>query len=319
MDYTIEADTRQISRGEWMELRKTGIGGSDAGAILGVNPYRGAYGVWADKLGLLPESPDNEAMRQGRDFEDYVARRFAEKTGLKIRHEYHMLRSTAHPFMLADIDRRVAGEKAGLECKTSKDLRLARYKNGDFPIEYYAQCLHYLAVTGWDKWHLAVLVYGTDLLTFTIDRADVTEDIEALIRAEGAFWRDHVKKRQSPTPDGLESTGKALLAVHPIAEEGAALDADPEADRMLSELIEVKDKIKALEKREDELTNRIKDAMGDNEELRGTAARATWRNQERGTLSKTKIKAFYPSVDLDKCTLKTKTRVFTIKGIEEEK
>ena len=56
--------------------------------------------------------------------------------------------------------------------------------------------------------------------------------------------------------------------------------------------------------------------MGDHEELRGTSGRATWRNQERGTLSKTKIKAFYPSVDLDKCTLKTQTRVFTINGME---
>lgn len=317
MDYTIEADTRQISRGEWLELRRTGIGGSDAGAILGVNPYRGAYGVWADKLGLLPETADNEAMRQGRDFEDYVARRFAEKTGLKIRHEYHMLRSNAHPFMLADIDRRIAGEKAGLECKTSKDLRLARYKNGDFPIEYYAQCLHYLAVTGWDRWHLAVLVYGTDLLTFTIDRADVADDIEALIRAEGCFWRDNVQARVSPTPDGLETTSKALLAVHPLATEGAAMDADEEADRLMLELIEVKDKIKALDKHGDELANRIKDIMGDNEELRGVSGRATWRNQERGSLSKTKIKAFYPTVDLDKCTLKTKTRVFTIKGKEE--
>lgn len=317
MDYTIEADTRQISRAEWLELRKTGIGGSDAGAILGVNPYRGAYGVWADKLGLLPETPDNEAMRQGRDFEDYVARRFAEKTGLKIRHEYHMLRSNAHPFMVADIDRHIAGEKAGLECKTSKDLRLARYKNGDFPIEYYAQCLHYLAVTGWDRWHLAVLVYGTDLLTFTIDRADVTEDIEALIRAEGCFWRDNVQARRSPTPDGLESTGKALLAVHPLATEGAAMYADEEADRLMLELIEIKDKIKALDKRGDELTNRIKDIMGDNEELRGVSGRATWRNQDRRSVSKTKIKAFYPTVDLDKCTLTTKTRVFSIKGNEE--
>lgn len=317
MDYTIEADTRQISRSEWLELRKTGIGGSDAGAILGVNPYRGAYGVWADKLGLLPEAPDNEAMRQGRDFEDYVARRFAEKTGFKIRHEYHMLRSNAHPFMLADIDRRVAGEKTGLECKTSKDLRLARYKNGDFPIEYYAQCLHYLAVTGWDRWHLAVLVYGTDLLTFTIDRVDVADDIEALIRAEGCFWRDNVQARRSPTPDGLESTGKALLAVHPLATEGAAMDADEEADRLMLELIEVKDKIKALERRGDELTNRIKDIMGDNEELRGVSGRATWRNQDRRSVSKTKIKAFYPAVDLDKCTLTTKTRVFSIKGKEE--
>jgi putative phage-type endonuclease len=318
MEYIIEADTRQIDRAKWLELRKTGIGGSDAGAILGVNPYRGAYGVWADKLGLLPETPDNEAMRQGRDLEDYVARRFAEKTGVKIRHEYHMLRSCARPWMMANIDRRIAGERAGLECKTSKDIRLGRYKNGEFPIEYYAQCLHYLAVTGWDRWHLAVLVYGTDLLTFTIERAEVEDDIAALVKAEEAFWRVNVEGRQAPAPDGLESTTKALLAVHPVAEEGSAMDADEDADKLLAELLDVKASLKALEKREDEISNRLKDIMGDHEELRGTAGRATWRNQERSTLSKVKIKVYFPNVDLDKCMMKTKTRVFSVKGAKEE-
>lgn len=317
MKYTIEADTRNLIRGEWLETRRTGIGGSDAGAIMGVSPYKGPYSVWADKLGLLPETPDTEAMRQGRDFEDYVARRFAEATGKKIRREYNMLRSLEHHCMLADIDRRIVGERAGLECKTSKDIRLGRYKNGEFPIEYYAQCLHYLAVTGWDRWYLAVLVYGTDLLTFTIERSEAEEDIAALISAEEAFWKRYVKKRKAPQPDGLESTGKALLAVHPLADDGAAMQATEEADALLGELIEVKAKIKAYDKRKDELSNRLKEIMGESETLNGFCGQAVWRNQTKNTISKTKIKAFYPDVDLDKITLATQTRVFSIKEAEE--
>lgn len=317
MDYMIEANTEKLSRSEWLELRKTGIGGSDAGAILGVNPYRGAYGVWADKLGRLEETEDNEAMRQGRDLEDYVARRFAEKTGLGVRRERRMLRSASHDFMLADIDRRITGKPEGLECKTSKDLRLGRYKNGEYPIEYYAQCLHYLAVTGWERWHLAVLVYGTDLLTFTIERGDVEDDIAALIDAEARFWRDNVRKKIAPMPDGLESTKKALLAVHPIADEGAEVDATPEAEGLMAELIDVKAKIKAFEKREDELANRIKEIMGENEIMNGVCGRAAWKNQNKSSLSKTKIKAFYPSIDLEKVTMTTKTRVFTIKEADK--
>ena len=318
MNYTFEADTRKLSRAEWLEARRNGIGGSDAGAILGVNPYRGAYSVWADKLGLLPETEDNEAMRQGRDLEDYVARRWAERTGKAVRRENMMLRSTEHAFMLADIDRRVIGERAGLECKTSKDIRLGRYKNGEFPIEYYAQCLHYLAVTGWDRWYLAVLVYGTDLLTFTIERTGVADDIEALIQAEERFWRNNVVPRISPMPDGLESTTRAVSWVHPLADDESAMDATPEADRMLCELIEVKSKIKAFEQRKDELSNRIKEIMGEHEYLNGTLGQAAWRNQTKSSLSKTKIKAFYPEIDLDKVTLSTKTRVFTIKTSSEE-
>lgn len=317
MDYTIEADTRKLSRTDWLAVRRGGIGGSDAGAIMGVNPYRGAYSVWADKKGKLHELEDTEAMRQGRDLEDYVARRFAEKTGKGVRRENMMLRSVAHPCMIADIDRRVLGERAGLECKTSRDLRMGRYRNGEYPIEYYAQCLHYLAVTGWDRWYLAVLVYGTDLLIFTIDRAEAQEDIEKLVTAEEAFWRGHVVPNVPPIPDGLESTGKALLAVHPIADEGAEMDATPEADALLGELIEVRDKIKVYEKRRDELGNRIKSIMGEAEALNGMRGRATWKNQTRSSLSKTKIMAFYPSVDIDKCTLTTKTRVFSVKTAEE--
>lgn len=316
MDYTIEADLKKISRGEWLEARRTGLGGSDAAAILGVNPYMGAYSVWADKLGLLPEAEDTEAMRQGRDLEEYVARRFAEKTGLTVRRENHMLRSVAHDFMLANIDRRIAGERAGLECKTSKDIRLGRYKNGDFPIEYYTQCLHYLAVTGWDRWYLAVLVYGTDLLIFTIDRSEVEEDMVALIKAEWAFWRQNVLALKAPAPDGLNSTSRALLAVYPVADESAEMDATEEADRLLGELIEIKDRLSAFEKRRDELSNRIKEIMGEAETLNGTRGQAFWRNQTRNSISKTRIKAFYPSVDLDKITLATKTRVFTVKEAE---
>ena len=93
MDYTVYADSRNLSHEEWLELRKQGIGGSDAGAIMGVHPYKGAFGVWADKKGYSEAVEDNEAMRQGRDLEDYVARRFAEKTGLTVRREYGMMRS----------------------------------------------------------------------------------------------------------------------------------------------------------------------------------------------------------------------------------
>ena len=87
MSYTVYADVRELTHDQWLENRKSGIGGSDAGAIMGVNPYRGAYSVWADKLGKTDPVDDNEALRQGRDFEDYVARRFAAKTGLRVRRE----------------------------------------------------------------------------------------------------------------------------------------------------------------------------------------------------------------------------------------
>lgn len=312
MSYDAIADTRTLTHDEWLELRRTGIGGSDAGAIMGVSPYKGAFSVWADKMGKLPSVEDNEAIRQGRDLEDYVARRFAEASGLRVRHEYSMLRSVEHPCMLADIDRRIIGERAGLECKTSRDITMARYRNGEYPMEYYCQCLHYLAVTGWDCWYLAVLVYGTDLLIFKICRDEVLDDIEALIKAEEAFWDNHMVLDQPPAPDALDSTAAALGSVYPH-EDGTTVCADQEADQVLTELAALKAQKRALDRQITERENQIKAAMGEAEVLAGTNVSATWRSSERTTISKSKLMALYPNINLDKICDRNIQRRFSLK------
>ena len=312
MSYDTIADTRTLTHDEWLALRRTGIGGSDAGAIMGVSPYKGAFTVWADKQGKLPPLEDNEAMRQGRDLEDYVARRFAEASGLRVRHEYSMLRSVDHPCMLADIDRRIIGERAGLECKTSRDITMARYRNGEYPMEYYCQCLHYLAVTGWGCWYLAVLVYGTDLLIYKICRDEVMDDIEALIKAEEAFWQNHMVLDQPPAPDALDSTAAALGSVYPH-EDGTTVCADQDADQALTDLAALKAQRRSIDRQIIERENQIKAAMGEAEVLAGTSVSATWRSSERTTISKTKLLKAYPNINMDAITDRNIQRRFAIK------
>ena len=312
MSYDAIADTRTLTHDEWLALRRTGIGGSDAGAIMGVSPYKGAFSVWADKQGKLPSLEDNEAMRQGRDLEDYVARRFAEASGLRVRHEYSMLRSVEHPCMLADIDRRIIGERAGLECKTSRDITMARYRNGEYPMEYYCQCLHYLAVTGWDCWYLAVLVYGTDPLIYKICRDDVLDDIEALIRPEEAFWQEHMVLDQPPAPDALDSTAAALGSVYPH-EDGTTVCADQDTDQALTDLAALKAQKRALDRQITERENQIKAAMGEAEVIAGTSVSATWRSSERTTISKDKLLKAYPNINMDAITDRNIQRRFAIK------
>lgn len=312
MSYDAIADTRTLTHDEWLALRRTGIGGSDAGAIMGVSPYKGAFSVWADKMDKIPPIEDNEAIRQGRDLEDYVARRFAEATGLRVRHEYSMLRSVEHPCMLADIDRRIIGERAGLECKTSRDITMARYRNGEYPMEYYCQCLHYLAVTGWDCWYLAVLVYGTDLLIYKICRDEVMDDIEALIKAEEAFWDSYMVLDQPPAPDALDSTAAALGSVYPH-EDGTSVCADQEADQALTELAALKAQRRALDRQITEHENQIKAAMGEAEVLAGTSVSATWRSSERTTISKDKLLKAYPNINMDAITDRNIQRRFSLK------
>ena len=110
--------TLNLPKEDWLRYRKCGIAGTDAGAILGLNPYRSAFQVYHDKISDTIENIDNEAMRQGRDLEDYVAQRFTEATGLKVRRANAIYQSDEHPLLLADFDRLIVGQKAGLECKT---------------------------------------------------------------------------------------------------------------------------------------------------------------------------------------------------------
>ena len=154
--------TANLTHAEWLALRKTGIGGSDAGAICGLNPYSSAIHVYKDKTSEEIMEEDNESMRQGRDLEEYVARRFMEETGLKVRRSNMMYRNKEHPFMIADIDRLVVGEDAGLECKTASAYHADKWKDGAISDHYLIQCYHYMAVTGKKAWYIAVVILGKE-------------------------------------------------------------------------------------------------------------------------------------------------------------
>lgn len=317
MDYVVYADARNLSHEEWLQARKQGIGGSDAGAIMGVHPYKGMFGVWADKKGYGEAVEDNEAMRQGRDLEDYVARRFSEKTGLTVRREYGMMRSRNHPFMQANIDRRIKGERAGLECKTSRDIYMKRYRNGEFPMEYYCQCLHYMAVTGWDAWYLAVLVYGTDLLIFKICREEAQDDINQLVEAEEAFWTRYMEDGRTPPPDDLPATGRVLDGMW-MGETGGSMDATITQDATIDELIELRAEKRALEKRITGIENRLKAEMEEVTELRGTGGLVTWKPQTQRRISEKRLRELYPMVDVDRIRERVETRRFCVRTEEEE-
>jgi putative phage-type endonuclease len=240
-----------ITRDEWLAARRNGIGGSDAAAILGLNDWSSPYEVYADKLGLLPQKDETEAMRQGKDFEEYVARRFMEKTGKLVRRMNYMLQSCANPFMLADVDRIIVGEDAGLECKTTSVMQLSKFKNGDYPAHYYCQCMHYLAVTGFKKWYLAVLVLNQGFYIFEIERDE--DEIAALIKSEAEFW--HLVQNRTPPPvDGLPATERAINAVYPECDVEMPLYG---LEDTLTAYKAAKETVKAAKKEHDRLEQEI--------------------------------------------------------------
>lgn len=308
--------TLDMSHEEWLMQRRKGIGGSDAGALLGLNPYRGAYDVYADKIGMAPPVEDNEAMRQGRDLEAYVAERFEQETGKRVRRRNAIITNSEYPFALANIDREIVGEHAGLECKTTSVLNLTRYKNGEFPSEYYCQCMHYLMVTGWDKWYLAVLVYGTDFKIFEIERDE--DEIAALAEAERCFWEDNVKKGVPPAPSGSDGTDKTISAVYPNDNGDIdTVDITPFASEV-QRYITLTDRIKTYDREKNAIKQHIQLYMKDAGRAKCDIAKVSWKSQTRSRYDTEKLIAdFVPDgTDLSAYKKTTTIRPFRLEEIK---
>ena len=306
--------TANMSHEDWLEFRRKSLGGSDASAIIGLNSWSSPYTVWAEKLGKLPPKEDNEAMRIGRDLEAYVAERFTEATGKKVRRENSILYNLDYPFAHANVDRMVVGEDAGLECKTTSVLNMKSFKNGSFPDTYYVQCVHYMMVTGCKKWYLAVLVLGKEFLWFEIERDE--EEIKALAESEEAFWR-LVKSNTPPAVDGTDSTSKTINAIFPksISEDAVNLFAY-ESD--LVKYMALSSQIKALKEQQDEVANKIKSFMNEAGKGESDHFRVSWTSSDRSTFDAKKFASDHKDMDLSNYYKTTSTRTFRVNEKKEK-
>ena len=200
--------TIDLPKTDWLKYRKKGITGTDAGAICGLNPYSSAFQIYQDKITDEIEEFDNESMRQGRDLEEYVARRFSEETGLKVRRANAIFQNEENPFMLADFDRLIVGQKAGLECKTVSPYSSDKWNDGNIPLHYQMQVQHYLAVSGFDCWYIAAVIFGREFLIRKIERDE--ELINYLIDIERGFWYNNVLAGIMPEPDGSDNCSEMI-------------------------------------------------------------------------------------------------------------
>ena len=192
-------NTKNMSYEGWLEWRKKGIGGSDAATVAGLNPWRSPINVYLDKTTDQPPQEDNERMRVGRDLEDYVAKRFEEATGARVRRENYLLQHPEHEFMLANLDRVLIGENAFLECKTTGSYSKSEWEEG-IPLHYELQCLHYMAVCGFDYGYIACLIGNEKFIYHKIERDE--ETINNLIAIEKDFWERYILGDEVPEPDG---------------------------------------------------------------------------------------------------------------------
>ena len=287
------ADTKKMTHEEWLELRKSSIGGSDAATCVNMNPYSSLISLYADKKGLSKPKEDNEAMRLGRDLEAYVAERFCEKEEKKVRNDFFMYADDEHDFLTANIDRRVVGENAGLECKTMGSFNGFDLANGEIPSNYYCQIQHYMMVMGFDKMYLAILVLQRGLYTFAVDRND--DFIKQLRDAEVDFWQNYVMKNNVPEPDGSDSSLATLKEFYPQAHKNTELTI-PGLDIMVKDYKAAAEREKEAKEAKTRIQAQICAKLGSNEVGVGYAYGCSWKNQSKESVDTKKLKEELPQV-----------------------
>ncbi|MGF6599683.1 putative phage-type endonuclease [Paraburkholderia sp. GAS448] len=261
-------NTLNLDREDWLAVRKTGIGGSDAAAAVGLNPYKSQLELWLEKTGrdehLEKPDPNDTAhpVFWGTLLEPIVAAAYSQQTGNRVRKVNAVLRHPNVPFMLANLDREVVGasDVQILECKTAGDFGSRLWRDG-VPEYVQLQVQHQLAVTGKQAAHVAVLVCGQKLDVHRIERDD--ELIGRLIELEARFWQ-YVESDTPPPADGSDSADRALRCLFP---RDAGSTVDYSNDRSLSatfaDLVTVRAEIETREQLESKLKQSLQQAMAD--------------------------------------------------------
>lgn len=256
----------------WLDERRTGIGGSDVAAILGLSKWRTPYDVFRDKRGELIEQVDNDAMRWGRNLEPVVRQEYADQTGREVLLPTGILRSERHPFMIANLDGYTVDNRV-VEIKTAKSGKDWGEPGSDqIPQAYLFQVQHYMAVTGFDVADVAVLIAGSDFRIYTVE-AD-RELHEMLVEAEALFWR-RVLDDDPPEPisfaDAVSRWGRSSAS--------GSIVADQDVEAAAVALAQATSEIKRMESIADDLKAKIMIAMGDADTLVDSSGKviATWK------------------------------------------
>lgn len=247
---------------KWLDLRRTGIGGSDAGAIMGLNKYASPLTVYLSKKNV-EGFKGNAATEWGHILEDPIRTKAAAELGIEIESVPGMYTSFDVPYMNANLDglcyaehqAMVGGESVegigGYEIKTSS--RGEGFGDGEIPDSYYCQVQHYMAVTGLNWFVLtAFFLFNKTARHYVIRRND-DFIYSKLIPAEKDFWENYVLADNPPEPIGLDSESEYVSNLN-IAE---SVELDAETEDLIAQRMEVQGQIKKLEQKESALKDSI--------------------------------------------------------------
>ena len=283
--------TKELPREDWLQIRKQGIGSSDAAAAVGLNPYKSQLELWLEKTGrdtslpkLDPQDEESPAY-WGNVLEPIVAWHYSKRSGNRVRRINAVLQ---HPnselsWMLANIDREVVGadDVQILECKTAGINGARLWKEG-VPEYVELQVMHQLAVTGKQAADVAVLLGGQHLEIHRIERDE--QMIARLIELERKFW-SYVETDTPPPADGSASAEAALRCLYP-EDNGQTVDFSGNGGLATAylELKAVRQSIGEKETREAQLKQMLQQAIGEATRAEFSSGYISWKKSKGSTV-----------------------------------
>lgn len=294
LDAKVIADTKNMTKEEWLKNRQIGIGGSDAAAVAGLSPFKSSIQLYMEKKEEYPKEIKSLRMELGNRLEGLVAELFTEETGLKVRNVNGMLKNDKYPFALADIDRAIVGEKAFLECKTTNSYALKEWQNG-VPPYYEIQCLHYMAITGATHCYIAALIGNSEFIWHKIERDQ--ETIDYLMQIEKEFWEENILKNVIPLPDGSDAYSEFLKEKYKKSNgQEIELHLLKNGQEKLLRYDEIVSDIKALEKEKKLIEQEIQFYMEDFEVAKIGDRKITWKTSTRNSIDSKRLKSEMPEI-----------------------
>jgi len=311
MSTIVLTTTDNLPYDEWLEYRKLGIGGSDASVVCGINRYKSPVELWMEKTDQLPYQEAGEAAYWGTQLENLVRSEFAKRTGIEVRKVNQMLQNVEHPFMLANLDGECVHPDygtCGFEAKTASAYKAGEWDDA-IPDEYQLQIQHYMAVTGYPGFYIAVLIGGNAFRWKFVKRDE--EMISMLIQLEENFWH-HVQELTPPPMDGSAASAKFLVDRFPDSIPKSQITLPNEATALLAQYDEACEQLEVITEKKTEAEPRLKEMLGENEV--GTAGThiVSWKSISQERLDTKTLRAEHP-VLYKKYSNKTSYRRFSIR------
>lgn len=302
---------------EQRELRRSGLGGSDIGAIVlrSLNDrslsYSTAMEVYLSKVDPGYGKDSNKSMHFGNIIEPFLITMFEQETGLSVVRDNETRFSETHPFLLANVDGFIPEENAILEIKNVDPGRAFLWGDEDsdeIPESYLLQVAHYVSIYNANKAYIAAYFGGARFKIFTYERNKSLEEV--IIKSATHFWKEHVLKKIPPTPETLEDYQK----LYRIEKTQDGVEADDIAVSMIAALKENQEKIKVLEKENDTFKAYLCSQMLDHGKLVAGdgSILATWKTQTSNRIDAKRIREVYPDIS-DEMTKVTTSRVLRIR------